>query len=656
MCGIAGMLGPSAGDERLLAAMAGAIRHRGPDDGGTWSDREAGIGLAHRRLSIVDLSPHGAQPMASASGHVMLSFNGEIYNHRDLRADLDAAGATPPGGWRGHSDTETLLEGIAHWGLAATLERAVGMFALAVWDKAARTLSLVRDRFGEKPLYYGWIGRDLVFASELKALRALPGFAAEIDRQAVAGLCARSYIPAPLSIYRGIFKLLPGCILEVTPGASPRSAAPAVGVSEEGLRFTRYYDYPAVVARGLADPITDRGEALDAAEAALRQAIAGQAVADVPVGAFLSGGFDSSTVVALYQQVASGPVRTYSMGFTEKGYDEAPHARVVAAHLGTEHHELYVTPAEAMEVLPSLPSMYDEPFADSSQIPTFLVSRFARQHVTVALTGDGGDELFGGYNRHVIGPALWRRVAPIPAGVRALGRPLGSLPQSWFGPLVRSGPGGSGSARIAKGLRVATHARSPDDVYHAFLDEWAFERNPVLGATPVPHIALALTGAGPAERMMLGDALGYLPDDILCKVDRASMAVSLETRVPFLDHRLAAVAARIPIGMKIHDGKGKQVIRRLLGRYVPPVLTDRPKAGFGIPVGEWLRGPLKGWADDLLSEERLRRGGLFDVKAIRRRYREHQTGSRDSTVALWSILMFESWLVSQDTGSLSRAA
>jgi asparagine synthase (glutamine-hydrolysing) len=656
MCGIAGLLGPSAGDERLLEAMAGPIRHRGPDAGGSWADREAEVGFAHRRLSIVDLSPHGAQPMSSANGRLVLSFNGEIYNHRDLRAELEAAGATPPGGWRGHSDTETLAESIAHWGLAATLERATGMFALALWDKASRTLSLVRDRFGEKPLYYGWIGKDLAFASELKSLRALPEFTGEIDRQAVAGLCARAYIPAPLSIYRGIFKLLPGCMLEVRPGAAPRTAAPDVGEVGQGLRLSRYYDYAAVVAAGLADPITDEGEALDAAEAALRRAIADQAVADVPVGAFLSGGFDSSTVVALYQQVSSGPVRTYSIGFTEKGFDEAPHARAVAAHLGTEHHELYVTPDQAMKVLPLLPAMYDEPFADSSQIPTFLVSRFARQDLTVALTGDGGDELFGGYNRHVIGPAMWKRLAPVPAGVRSLGRPLGSLPQRWFELLVRNGPRGTGAARIAKGLKVATSARSPDDVYRAFIDEWAFEPSPVLGAAPVPDVLFAADGASPAERMMLGDALGYLPDDILCKVDRASMAVSLETRVPFLDHRLAAVAARVPIGMKIADGRGKLVIRKLLDRYVPPALTDRPKAGFGIPVGEWLRGPLKGWADDLLSEERLRRGGLFDVAAIRRRYREHQSRHRDSTVAIWSILMFESWLEAQGSGALVRAA
>lgn len=656
MCGIAGILGPSAGDPQLLAAMAEPIRHRGPDAGGAWADAEAGIGLAHRRLSIVDLSPHGAQPMASSSGRFVLSFNGEIYNHREIRAELDGIGATAEGGWRGHSDTETLVEAIAQWGLEATLQRATGMFALALWDRKTRTLSLVRDRFGEKPLYYGWVGRDLLFASELKAIRVHPGFDATIDRTAVAALCARAYIPTPLSIYRGIFKLQPGCILEIAPGVAPRLRAPEVGESGQGLSLRRYYDYAKVVAEGLAMPFGSEGESLDAVEEALRQAIAGQAVADVPVGAFLSGGYDSSTVVALYQQVSRSPVRTYSIGFTEPGYDEAPHARAVAAHLGTDHAELYVTPAQAMEVIPALPTIYDEPFADSSQVPTFLVSRFARAEVTVALTGDGGDELFGGYNRHVIGPAMWRRLAPVPASLRALAKPLGALPQRWFELLVRSGPRGTGAARIAKGLKVATSARSADDIYRSFIDQWAFEPNPVLGAFPPAGTPLGLLEASVAERMMLGDALGYLPDDILCKVDRASMAVSLETRVPFLDHRLAAVAARVPIGHKIAGGQGKLVIRKLLDRYVPQALTDRPKAGFGVPVGDWLRGPLKVWADDLLSEERLRRGGMFDVELVRRRYAEHQSGTRDSTAALWSILMFESWLEAQGSGKLASAA
>lgn len=649
-------MGARAGDETLLRRLGDCQAHRGPDAGGVWNDADAGIGFSHRRLAIVDLSPHGAQPMTSASGRFVICYNGEVYNHRAIRAELEAAGAAPPSGWRGHSDTETLLEAVARWGLEATLSRAVGMFAIALWDRAERRLHLVRDRFGEKPLYYGWVGKDLFFSSEIKAFRMVPGFAAEIDRNAVAALTSRVNVPAPLSIYRGVFKLPPATILTLSPGADPLREPPRVGTVTGGIRLEAYWSYKDEVEAGLRTPFTDETEALDAVEAGLRQAIADQAVADVPVGAFLSGGFDSSTVVALYQQVSGARVRTYSIGFTEQGYDEAPHARAVAAHLGTEHHELYVTPDDALSVIPNLASIYCEPFADSSQIPTYLVSRFARQDVTVALTGDGGDELFGGYNRHIIGPELWRKLAPVPAGLRALGRPLGDLPQKWFELLVRSGPKGSGAARIAKGLKVATRAREPADVYRSFVDEWAFEPNPVLGATRPPFPDVAVAGASPAELMMLEDALGYLPDDILAKVDRASMAVSLETRVPFLDHRLAATAARVPIGMKIAGGKGKLPIRKILDRHVPPALTDRPKAGFGIPVGQWLRGPLKPWADDLLSEDRLRRGGYFDVEAVRRRYRDHQSGNRDSTVALWAILMFESWRDSQGAASLSDAA
>jgi asparagine synthase (glutamine-hydrolysing) len=656
MCGIAGILGPHGGDERLLTAMGTALRHRGPDAGAVWFDAEAGIGLAHRRLSIVDLSPHGAQPMISACGRFVLSFNGEIYNHRTLRADLEGAGAAPPGGWRGHSDTETLLAAISHWGFEPAIQRCSGMFALALWDRSLRRLTLARDRFGEKPLYYGWVGPDLVFASELKAIRPMPGFTAEIERDAVAALASRGCIPAPLSIYRGIFKLPPASVLVVEPGAAPRSSPPQAGQEGKGVSLHPYWSYPAVVAEGLAQPFRTEQEALDAVDEALRLAISEQAVADVPVGAFLSGGFDSSAVVALYQQVSARPVRTFSIGFTEAGFDEAPHARAVAAHLGTEHHELYVTPEQAREVLPLLPHIYDEPFADSSQIPTCLVSRFARGEVTVALTGDGGDELFGGYNRHVVGPALWRRLSAIPQPVRALGQPVGRLPQRWFEFLVRSGPKGLGAARIAKGLRVAAHARSAEDIYRSFVDHWAFEEKPVSGAAPPASLFPDLPGASAVERMMLGDALGYLPDDILCKVDRASMAVSLETRVPFLDHRLAAVAARVPLAMKISGGKGKLIVRRLLARYVPPSLTERPKAGFGVPVGEWIRGPLRDWAGDLLSPARLRQSGYFDPRIIARRYQAHLSGERDSSEALWAVLMFESWLDAQRGQGTAAAA
>lgn len=657
MCGIAGILGPSAGEPGLLQQMSDPLRHRGPDASGCWVDAEAGIGLAHRRLSILDLSPHGAQPMHSACGRFVISFNGEIYNHAELRRELDSIGASPEGGWRGHSDTEVLLASIANCGLRGALDRAVGMFAVALWDRKRRLLSLVRDRFGEKPLYYGWLGKDLVFASELKALRTLPRFDGAIDHQAVAALASRTYIPAPLTIYQGVHKLLPGCILEIEAGAEPRSNAPAAGPAERGVRLSPYWSYPEVVAAGLRDRFENRHDAERAVEQALRKAIAGQAVADVPVGAFLSGGYDSSTVVALYQQVSSSPVRTFSIGFAEQGFDEAPHAKAVAAHLGTEHHELYVTPDEARDVLPLLPTMYDEPFADSSQIPTYLVSRFARQQVTVALTGDGGDELFGGYNRHVIGPALWKRLSPIPAPLRRLAAPLGNVPPSWLEWLVRSGPRGTGAARIAKGLKVATTATGPAGIYRSFVDEWAFEPSPVLSESKPDDSFPAVAGATAAESMMLADAVSYLPDDILCKVDRASMAVSLETRVPFLDHRLAAIAARVPVEFKIAGGRGKQIVRDILARYVPPSLTERPKAGFGVPVGGWLRGPLKPWADYMLSDENLRRSGFFDVAAVRRRYDVHQQGHRDSSAALWAVLMFESWLEAQrSSAAVTQAA
>ncbi|MFL6862651.1 MAG: asparagine synthase (glutamine-hydrolyzing), partial [Allosphingosinicella sp.] len=606
MCGIAGLLSRDAVTPQLVRRLTRPIAHRGPDDEGVWIDVEAGIGLGHRRLSIIDLSPLGHQPMVSNDGRWVLSYNGEIYNHAALRAELDAEGRGA--GWRGQSDTETLVECIAAWGLAETLGRAVGMFALALWDRRERVLSLARDRFGEKPLYFGWTGGDFVFASELKAVRAHPRFANSIDRQALGLFAARTYVPAPFTIYEGLFKLLPGCILAVTPEGAreARRSPPAEGRGEAGLTLTRYWSYRDVVRRGLADPIADEAEALERLEAALATAIRGQSVADVPVGAFLSGGIDSSTVVALYQKYSRTPVRTYSIGFAEAGYNEAEHAKAVARHLGTVHHERYVTAAEAQEVIPLLPEMYDEPFADSSQIPTHLVSRFAREEVVVALSGDGGDELFAGYNRHFGAPALWRRLSRLPRPVRAaVGGPLSRLPSSLWGLLPGEHQPHFGS-KVKKGLRVAGAARSFDDVYRSFLDEWSFEPSPVRGARAGGGVAEATLdldvapGVPDALRTMYCDAVSYLPDDILCKVDRAAMAVSLETRVPFLDHRVAELAARIPLAMKVKDGRGKHILRELLYREAPRALFERPKTGFGIPVGEWLKGPLRPWAEALL--------------------------------------------------------
>lgn len=653
VCGIAGAILNGPHDLTLVDRMTNRLAHRGPDDSGRWDDPDAGNGprivLGHRRLSIVDLSPLGHQPMASEDGRWMIAFNGEIYNHLAIRAELNAAGSGDT--WRGHSDTETLVAAITAWGLEATLTRCVGMFAIALWDRQERVLHLVRDRFGEKPLYYGWVGGDFLFASELKALRAHPEFTNPIDRDALAAFAARTYVPAPFSIYRDVYKLEPGCILTVTPGAarSAPGAAPAEGL-HDGLTLARYWSYRDVLAQGAADPIGREEDAIAALDEALGQAIAGQAMADVPVGAFLSGGIDSSSVVALYQRHSSTPVRTFSIGFAEAGFNEAEYAKEVARHFGTVHNERYVTVAETQAVIPHLPAMYDEPFADSSQIPTHLVSRFAREQVTVALSGDGGDELFAGYNRHFAAPKLWERLSMLPRPLRAAaGAPLSRLPPGLWNTLPGNRPPHFG-AKIQKALRVAGGARQFNDVYESFLDEWSFERSPVLGARGTPGFDLdPFPGAPDALRMMYCDATTYLPDDILVKVDRAAMAASLETRVPFLDHRLAAVAARIPLSMKIKDGRGKHVLRELLYTHAPRTLFDRPKAGFAIPIGQWLRGPLRPWAEELLAPARIASEGYFDASAVAVRWRDHLSGRRDATAALWAVLMFQAWLAEQPT-------
>ena len=637
----------------MLERMTNAVAHRGPDDVGLWL--EDNVGFGHRRLAIVDLTPAGHQPMFSSDGRFVLTFNGEIYNHTDMRAELEERGAVPEGGWRGHSDTETFLQGIVTWGLAETLCRSAGMFAFALWDRRGQTLSLVRDRFGEKPLYYGWAGRDLVFGSELKALRSHPAFDAPIDRRALKLLAARTYIPAPLSIYQGVFKLPPAAILTFTADAAsqPLAEPPAEGRTN-GVTLEHYWSYRDVVRSGLAHPIEDEVEALEELERTLASAISGQSMADVPVGAFLSGGIDSSTVCALYQKYSSVPIRTFSIGFEESGFNEAEDAKRVAAHLGTVHEERYVTVREARDVIPLLPELYDEPFADSSQIPTHLVSRFAREQVTVALTGDGGDELFAGYNRHFAAPRLWRQLQLVPQPLRAAGSPLSRLPSRLWSDVARLMPGRHQphvGGKIQKGLRLAATAGSFDEVYSSFLDEWSQERSPVIGGEGAPSgfDLDAGPGAADAARMMYCDAVSYLPDDILAKVDRASMAVALETRVPFLDHRVAELAARIPLDLKIRDGKGKQIVRKLLYDLVPRELIDRPKAGFGVPVGEWIKGPLRPWAEDLLDPGTIRSQGWFDAGVVQSRWQQHLSGQRDSTPALWAILMFQSWLVAQES-------
>jgi len=652
MCGIVGLLAGRRVDRGLVQAMVRSIAHRGPDDEGIWIDEDARVAQAQRRLAVVDLSAEGHQPMVSKDGRWVLNFNGEIYNHAAIRAELDAVGSYE---WRGHSDTETVLEAIALWGLEKALQKSVGMFAAALWDRKERVLHLARDRFGEKPLYYGWVGGDFVFASELKAIRLHPRFDNPVKRTALQLLASRTYIPAPLSIFERLFKLVPGTILSVAQAAISRPRSEPIEVDEraDGLSLSAYWTYRDVVMAGLADPIEDEAEALEQLDAALSESIAGQSMADVPVGAFLSGGIDSSTVVALYQRHSSAPIRTFSIGFEEQGYDEAPFARAVARHFGTAHNERYVTVSEAQALLPALPAMYDEPFADSSQIPTHLVSKFAREQVTVSLSGDGGDELFGGYNRYFGAARLWNLMRRLPAPARrAVGRSFSALPPSAWNRMVGILPASRQPPhfgyKVQKAFRTMGGAATMDDVFNSFLDEWHELPSPVLGADggprPCPFDLDAGPNASDAVRMMYCDAVSYLPDDILCKVDRAAMAVSLESRVPFLDHRVAAVAARIPERMKIGGGKGKLILRKLLYSHAPAELFERPKAGFGFPVGQWIKSELRPWAEELLDERRLREDGYFDATLIRRRWADHLSGVRDAGFSIWAILMFQAWL------------
>ena len=677
MCGFAGFLSrqPSGqgGLEALATQMANAIQHRGPDDSGAWADAQAGIALGFRRLSIIELSPAGHQPMVSGSGRFVIAFNGEIYNHLEMRAELQDADAAAA--WRGHSDTETLLAGFEAWGVEATLKKTVGMFAIALWDAQTRTLHLARDRFGEKPLYYGWAGsgagRAFVFGSELKALRAFPGFGNPVCRQALAQYMRFMYLPAPRSIYQGIYKLEPGCLLSIQ-GAAP-AAAPAQPLRPpavyDSLSLSRWWSLADVVKAGAQNPITDEVAAVNALEQRLAEAVRLQSLADVPLGAFLSGGVDSSVIVALMQQQArksgGGPVKTFTVGFEEAGFDESPYARAVAQHLGTEHAELFVTAAEAQAVIAQLPAMYDEPFADSSQIPTHLVCRAARQHVTVALSGDAGDELFGGYNRYFWGPRIWNKLAVLPYAVRqALGAAITSVPVAGWDALSRPVnallPGGKGIARAGDkahklGARLRG-VRNLDDLYLSLVSEWQDLAQLVRGEGDglVVEPPSLLDDPAPAHgveasqlRMMYRDSMTYLPDDILCKVDRAAMAVSLETRVPFLDHRVAELAWQLPLGMKIRGGQGKWALRQVLYRHVPRELIERPKAGFGIPVGQWLCGPLRNWVESLLDEKRLQAEGYFYPAPIRQKWAEHLAGQRDHTASLWAVLMFQAWLEAQ---------
>lgn len=638
MCGITGFLNSRSGlsaDElsRICIDMNCQLSHRGPDDEGIWTDADAGIGLGHRRLSIVDLSPAGHQPMISADGRFVIVYNGEVYNHKELRSELEARGIN----FRGNSDTEVILELFSVYGIAATIKRLIGMFAIAVWDRRERTLSLIRDRLGIKPVYWAKFENLLLFGSELKALRAHPGWVPDIDRGAIASFMRHNYIPAPRSIYKGVNKLEPGFILTLPWGGEPR--------------LDRYWNAREIARAGLADPLRiSDAEMTDQLESLLKDAVARRMVADVPVGAFLSGGIDSSIVVALMQAANAGVVRTYSIGFDIDGYNEAPQAAAVARHLRTEHTELTVTSKEALDVIPRLPNFYDEPFADSSQIPTYLVSAMTRQHVTVALSGDGGDELFGGYNRYQLAQKFWRNLAMVPRPIRhGLAHALRALPADRWSSLFNLLPAGLRLPHAGDKLHKLASVLALDDigsVYRRLVSHWE-------PGVLMPHVAepkgplwdemLGNDFKGLLERMQYLDLVTYLPDDILTKVDRASMAVALEARVPILDHRVVEFAWRIPRASLIRDGVGKWPLRQVLYRHVPRHLVERPKMGFGIPLGEWLRGPLRDWAENLLSEKRLREGGLLEAAEVRRTWTDHLGGRRNWQYPLWNVLMFEAW-------------
>lgn len=649
MCGIAGLciLSPDGRSDldAQAARMGAAITHRGPDDEGVWSDPDFGLAFGHRRLAIVDLSAAGHQPMVSATGRFVIAFNGEIYNHLDLRRQLEQAGQAPP--WRGHADTEVFLAAIEAWGLDVALERSAGMWAFALWDRKQRVLHLARDRFGEKPLYWGFSGsgRDsaLLFGSELVALRAWRGFNNVIDRSALALLLRSCCVPAPASIYAGIAKLPPGHLVSLRLPLDP--AAP--------LPIPRpWWRLDDVIEAGCSDPLIDPSEALDALERVLIEAVADQAMADVPLGSFLSGGIDSSLITALLQTNSSRSVRSFTIGFEEVVFNEAPYAREVAAHLGTDHQETLLTSADARDLIPQLPELYSEPFADSSQVPTHLVCRAARAAgLTVALSGDGGDELFGGYNRYFWGPRIWNRLAWMPVPLRrALGRSIAALPPGAWDALGRPLPInqlGHKAHKLASRLRGVRHA---DDLYRSLGSEWAdpaalLQDDEELGRLPevTDHQLPVCLAHDSVARMMAWDSLGYLPDDILVKVDRAAMAEGLETRAPLLDHRVAAVAWRLPMAMKIRGGSSKWALRQILYKYVPRDLIERPKAGFAIPIGQWLRGPLRSWAEDLLHPDRLQREGYLSPEPISRLWEQHLSGRFDHTTKLWSVLMWQAW-------------
>ena len=640
MCGVAGiwdrrqMRAPAA-VAAMVEAMTETLRHRGPDEGAVFTDVGARLALGHRRLSIVELSAAGAQPMISSCGRFVISYNGEVYNATELRPELEAAGRR----FRGHCDTEVIVEGAAVWGVEPTIRRLIGMFVIALWDRRERVLYLIRDRLGIKPLYWANFEDRIIFGSELKALRADTGWTPALDRDSLAAYLRFAYVPAPHTIYRGVRKLPPGSVLTVRERGAPEIAS--------------FWSLADVARSGQSARLDiSEEEVTTRLDVLLRDAIGRRMVADVPLGAFLSGGIDSSTVVALMQVQSPRPVRSFSIGFRDPGYDEAPHAAEVARHLGTDHTELYISPDHALSVIPNLATIYDEPFADSSQIPTFLVSEMTRRHVTVALSGDGGDELFGGYTRYFHGRTLWRVVRRVPqparglaaAGMRAVSPSAWSAVGTVIPESIRPAHFG---AKMRKLAGVLAGEPEPSLLYRQLVSQWADPENIVIGGAepdgPLDDRRVKELVPDFIERMQYLDTVTYLPDDILTKVDRASMAVSLEARVPLLDHRVVAFSWMLPSAMKGADGVGKRMLRRVLNRYVPQELIKRPKMGFAVPIGDWLRGPLRTWAEPLLDERRLAAEGIFDPEPIVKRWREHLAGAHDWHDSLWAVLMFQAW-------------